>query len=412
MMPHSLQDVDVLTSTPPVHSPKDLDIKINQDQCQPFGPGSVVSGYVVFFGREADFRLDIEFFGRTRTAFNISQESTYSKLHYADEAILFSYKRPLNEKYRPGNDDWTKDSHWKFEFRFPSNTENRRTVSYGYRRTSVGRWCDSIHPLPPSLKRVTSHCSFSIEYMLCARVYVDKRLMSCKEVPLHFTPSRLLVGVSPLSPLTSPKSSSSITLSVGEPFLESSSTLPLRNRTKSAIASSIMTVYAPQDLTSGQFLSIRGEISFIDLSDYIKQLEPFFTVKTEEIQLTYHTGCRGRLIESDKSSSIDVEDVTCIIGEINLNVNDKDTIERISDHTFTFALEAKIPDRLLPSFGSFLVYNSYSIHARVVAQAWGHEHRTCFVMDDVPILLPSRSPLSNRRTSPPPLVGPVPVGRR
>jgi hypothetical protein len=174
-----------------------------------------------------------------------------------------------------------------------------------------------------------------------------------------------------------------------------------------------MTVYAPQDVTTGQFLSIRGEISFIDISNYIKQLEPFFTIRTEELQLTYHTGCRGRLIESDNSSSIDVEDVTCIIGKINLNISDReDTIERISDHTFTFTLEARIPDRLLPSFGSFLVFNSYSIHARVVAQAWGHEHRTCFVMDDVPVMPPARPPLSNRRASPPPLVGPVPVRRR
>jgi len=216
-----------------------------------------------------------------------------------------------------------------------------------------------------------------------------------------------------MSPFMSPISSPSIALSIGDPLLDSGGALPLRNQTKSAIASSTMTVYAPHDITTGQFLSIRGEISFVDLSNYIKQLEPFFTVKTEELQLTYHTGCRGRLIEPDKSISIDVENVTCIIGKINLNISDReDTIERISEHTFTFTLEARIPDRLLPSFGSFLVFNSYSIHARVVAQAWGHEHRTCFVMDDVLIMPPARPPLPNRRTSPPPLVGPVPVRRR
>lgn len=410
MRPHSLRDLGLTASTSSDSYSKDIDIKLNQDRSQFFSPGTVVSGWVVFFGSEKQFHLEVEFFGRTRTEFRTSQKSHSSKLSYADETILFSYKRPLDQNYRPGNSDWTQDSHWKIEFRFPSSTENRRTVIY--QRALPGRWCDSVHPLPPTLEHNGPHCSFSVEYILRARVYVDKRLLAETEVPLLFAPTRPVVGFSSLSPLQPPNSPRSDTFQAVHPSLNISRAAPLRSRSRSLDGSSTMTIYPPIDITTGQTMSIRAEVRFSALPEDRDIVEPSFFVQIEELQLFCYTSCRGKVTGGSVINEADMEETTSVPGKIDLDVhNPSSTFEPVSVDTFAFSIEARVPDRLLPSFASFIVCNRYSLHARIVAKAWEHEHRACLVIDDVQVVSPPRAPVPARRTSPP-MVGPVPPRRR
>jgi hypothetical protein len=176
-----------------------------------------------------------------------------------------------------------------------------------------------------------------------------------------------------------------------------------------------MTIYPPIDITTGQTMSIRAEVRFSALPEDIDMLDPSFSVQIEELQLLCYTSCRGKLSNSPSTlpeTEVELEETTTVPGKIDLSPHDpSSTFESVSVDTFAFAIEARVPDRLLPSFGSFIVCNRYSLHAKVVAKAWDHEHRTCLVIDDVQVVSPPRAGVPSRRTSPP-LVGPVPVRRR
>lgn len=408
MMPHSLRDIDLPPSPTYTSSFRDVNIKLNQDRSQIFSPGNVVSGYVVFPDYERKFSLDIEFFGRSTSNF-FSNLTT--GLQYVDEVLLFSYKRPLNDKYRPGNGDWTQDSHWKFEFRFPSNTENRRTVNYHH--PLPGQWRNSVHALPPSLEHADSSCSFSVEYMLRARVYVDKRLVAETSVPLLFAPSRPTACYSPISPLQSPRSSWTNAFPVRHP-LDTNRPLPLLNR--SLNGSSVMTIFPPIDIATGQTMSLRVEVCFSGMVLETEGLDPSLDVQIEKLQLFCEIGCRGKLRggqSDDLAGGTNVEDTDSSSCWILLDAYPPNrTIELESDDTFSFCIEAKVPDRLLPSFGSFIVFSRYDLHARIIAKAKHREHKTIVKIDDIQVISPTRSPIPARRTSPPVVVGPVPVRRR
>lgn len=403
-MPHSLHDVGFPVQASTVSSSKVIDIKVNPDGNQLFSPGSIVSGYVVFLGPEKNCHFDIEFFGRSRTAFHTDVDSYGFKRHYADEAILFSYKRPLNDRFIPGDGDFTQDSHLKFDFRFPSNTENRRTVFY--QKVVHQLLSDSVHPLPPSLERRMPQCSFSVEYILRAKAYHNTQLLAETELPLLFSPTRLIAGFPVASPIHSP-------MGQWAKSVDESRTRPLRNRSRTMKGSSIMTIHPPLDIVAGQAVSIRAELAFSELTiDEGMFVEPF-DIQIEELQLLCYTGCRGKRTNYDLTNDTDLEEIACVPGNINIPAHQPiDSIEAMTENTFSFTIDTKVPERLLPSFRSFIIFNSYSLHARISAKACGHEHKTCLVIDDIQVVSPPRTTMQNGKASTPSLIMPFPTRPR
>ena len=405
MMPHSLCDLGFPAQASSASPSKVIDIKVNQDPKQLFSPGNVVSGYVVFFGAEKKRHFDIEFFGRSRTAFDINYDSYGLTRQYADEAILFSYKRPLNDKFIPGDGDFSQDSHLKFEFRFPSNTENRRQVFY--QKALHQHLSDSAHPLPPSLEHTTPHCSFSVEYILRAKVYSDTHLLAETELLLPFSPTRSAAGFSIASPIHSP------TAQWPKPPTDETRTRPLRNRSRSVKGSSVMTIYPPINVVAGQAVSIRAELSFNDISGGGGLLVRPFDIQIEELQLLCYTGCRGKRTNYDFTLDNDLEEMACLSGKVNIPAHQPvNGIESLTENTFSFSIDTKLPQRLLPTFRSFIVFNSYSLHARILAKVCGHEHKTCLVIDDIQVVTPPRTAAPNEKPPTPALILTAPTRRR
>lgn len=413
-MPHSLRDVELPSAElPSSASPASpllaIDIKLRQDRNQVFSPGSIVSGFVIAPGNDKLCSLIVEFFGRSTTSFYAGKSDQDPGPHYADDAILFSYQRPLNQLYRPG-DQWVRDSHWGFEFRFPSSTENRRTVFF--KQELHGSWTDAVHSLPPSLEHSSSSCTFSIEYILRARAYVDKRLVAETELLLQFVPRTTVLHSAP-SPLLpcSPKTLFTPTHQAIDSTSDAGTLALFRSR--SFDGSSAITIHQPFDLVSGQTFSIRAEIRFEGLSKDWDLVASSIQVHVEMLQLFSSTHCRGHLVQNAWPTLTQHENARSVTETVIFDTRRTiDTIRPVSDDTFAFFIEARLPDNVPASFISFIISNKYDLHGRIVATAGKRMHRMFFFMPDVQVVPPARQTLPGKRTSQAALLGPAPVRRR
>jgi hypothetical protein len=405
-MPHSLRDIELPSYALDPSGSVELDIEIN-DPIKLFSPGNIVSGYVLSRDDGNLRNLNIEFLGRSTASFYAAKKPNGSKLHYADDVILFSYKRPLNEKYQPGG-EWLKNTHWRFEFRFPSTTENRRTVFY--QQALQGQCRDSVHPLPPSLVHRSALCTFTVEYVLRARAYGEKRLMAETELPLHFVSTRAADPYTPLHSPCSPRSSWGNTYGIMVQSNELNTALPFRNRSIDGLSS--MTIYPPVEIVIGQKMSIQAEVRFSGLPDMAKMLGSSLDIRIEKLQLLYSVSCRGKVQGEISPLETHLEDIGRVSTTVKLDVEPPNsTIEVVDEYTFAFCIEAPIPDHMIPSFASFLVCNRYDLHARIVAEVQGRVHRTLLVIEDVQVVSLARAILPARKSFAPAVIGPVPAHR-
>jgi hypothetical protein len=360
-----------------------VDIKLSQHPNQFFFPGSTVSGHVVYESgdEEENFELFITFSGINSTTFKRPKKQT-------DHATLFQYQHRLHMGPRRHGGGFIGMSRYPFNFRFPSNADNR---SFMQPRDSIvsQTWASSVHELPPSFDIETPSGDFncSVEYILRVELYHDKTLSASTQLPIVFLPFR--ANSLAFRPST---------MSVPGMMQLTDTALSIARR-DSAIevkdeVSFKLTAEAPQKIIVGRTFHLEALIEF-DTSASLEGglFDP--TLRIESLRIICTTACRAfRHTTNSTVWGSEETPITLMAYPVR-----NDLSRRCNELRFSF--EATMPSASSPTFRSFLISNTYHLQARFVANVDGKPVELMLHVPDIPVLSPVAPSSSTRRLGAP-----------
>jgi hypothetical protein len=390
--------------TPP-ESPLDdlLDIKLSQSPYEYYTPGSKVTGWVVFGGRVEVSIIDIQFTGVNKSRIVDKRDRWTGQLEtYVDEAVLFQYQQILHgigerhsDRYRPIDNDWNVRSSWNFTFRFPSNTESRRTVAYNV--VTDGGWTNSRHVLPPSFDKSTDaddltfyasspgygfgaepYSECKVEYSLTASVKMPGRSPKMVKLPIQFMPFAPASGW----PLRSLGMSYSQFASLSGRDIEA-------ELVHGCGPFDRLSVHIPSDIKIGHRFTVDGNLTFSNSPRRLfalSTLEPRFQIRINYLQVVCKTVWRG-VRRTRTSYGIGAVERRHEEQQVSSLVN---TEPRCSSqqpaHALGFSFEAGARSQLSPSFGSFLISNTYDLKGEIQTSADGQHQVFSFEARNIPVV--------------------------
>lgn len=384
------------SSLSPVGSPTpSVDIKLTQHPNQFFFPGSTVSGQAIYESGDEneDFELYITFTGVNKSMINTSRKHSGHMRRDSDEATLFQYKHPLHSGLRRQGLGNVGMSKYPFNFRFPSNTDNR---SFVQPRGSVvsQTWSSSVHELPPSFDLEHSRFTCSVEYVLRLELFHDKTLSASMELPIVFLPYR--ANNHPLRP-------SSISMP-GLMHLTDSDSSNVRRDSVIEVRDDVnfkFVIEAPQDIIVGRSFRLEAVLEFNvpSIFDDDDLLDP--TVQIETLKIICTTSCRAfrhaaRSPSSHEYEEQDFEQRSRVLLPYSVLPS-----SRTNSNELRFSFEATLPSSFSPTFRSFLVSNSYHLQATFVAYVDGKAVKLTLDAPDIPVLSPVAPSLGPRRLAAP-----------
>jgi hypothetical protein len=356
-----------------------LDIKLSQHPNRFFFPGSTVSGHVIYESgdEEENFELFITFSGMNSTTFKRPKNHT-------DHATLFQYQLRLHTGPRRLGGGLIGMSRYPFNFRFPSNTDNRSFVQPWGSIVSQ-TWASSVHELPPSfdLEALKSNFDCTIEYILSVEVYHDKKLSASTKLPIVFLPFRTnslafrpkTVSVPGLIQLTD----AALSIARRDSVFEVKDEIGFK-----------LTAEAPQEIIVGRTFRLEASLE-LDGSDWLG--EAFFdpALRIERLQIICTTSCRAyRHATSSTAWGSEDTPITLIAYPVR-------TIASPRSNELCFSFEATMPSAFSPTFRSFLIANTYHLHARFIANIKGKSVELVLDAPDIPVLSPAAPSSGTRR---------------
>jgi hypothetical protein len=371
------------TSPTVVGSPSVVDIKLSQHPNQFFFPGSTVSGHVVYESgdEEENFELFITFSGINSTTFKRSKK-------YTDQATLFQYQHRLHTGPRRHGGGLIGMSRYPFNFRFPSNTDNR---SFVQPRTSIvsHTWASSVHELPPSFDLETRSSNFvcSVEYILSVELYHDKKLSASTQLPIVFLPFRA-------NSFAFRPSTTSIP---GIMQLADNAMSVTRRDSVIEVREEVgfkLTAEAPQEIIVGRTFRLEATLEFDD-SALLE--EGFFdpALRIEVLRIICTTSCR---VFRHTTGSTDWGNEETAIA---LMANPVHTNATSRSNELRFSFEATMPSACSPTFRSFLISNTYHLQALFIADVDTKPVELTLHAPDIPVLSPVAPSSGARRFTAP-----------
>jgi hypothetical protein len=379
----------------PVGSPApSVDIKLTQHPNQFFVPGSTVSGQAIYESGDEneDFELYITFTGINKSVINVSQKHADHARRRSDEATLFQYKHRLHSGLRRQGLGNVGMSKYPFNFRFPSNTDNRSFVQP--RGSLVSQtWSSSVHELPPSFDLEHSQFTCSVEYVLRLELFHDKRLSASMELPIVFLPFR--ANHHALRP-------SSISIP-GLMHLADSAFSNVRRDSVIEVRDDVnfkLVAEAPQDIIIGRNFRLEAVLEVNSSSIFDDDL-PDPTVQIETLQIICTTGCRAFRHTAHSPTGLEHEEKSFEQKSRALLPYPVQPLSRANSNELRFSFEATLPSSFSPTFRSFLVSNTYHLQAVFVAYVDGKAIQLTLDAPDIPVLSPVAPSLGARRLAAP-----------
>jgi hypothetical protein len=356
-----------------------VDIKLTQHPNQFFFPGNTISGQVIYESGDEDenFELFITFSGVNSTVFKGQKKHT-------DHAILFQYENRLHSGLRKRGTGRVGMSRYPFNFRFPSNTDNR---SFIQPRDSVASetWTNSVHELPPSFDLETPGSAFScsVEYVLRVELYHDRNLSASTQLPIVFLPFRansLRHG---------------ITLIPG--IMHSADTAPARRDSAIEVTDTVnykLIAEAPHDIIVGRTFRLEAYLRF-DTQALLEEHLLNAMIRIDKLRIVCTTSCRA-FRRSTNSTDWGSEEysMSLIANPIRPNTSTR-------SNELRFSFEATMPSASSPTFRSFLISNTYHLQALFSACVDGESVELELDAPDIPVLSPVAPTLAARRIAAP-----------